>query len=125
MTDTQVEAPIKCVPNPGVTSQVHTIPISGLCPVTSNPLEGSKISVAYMPDKSCLELYSLATFVHSFRESKTAMDLEQFIVQVAQACANVLQLDVTYTGKFDVSLGENRTSHMAVTGTARPTKPTI
>lgn len=100
---------LKTIKNPNIarlTRQTHEIQIPPLCPKTGNPIAGSTLTIAYMPQEELLELYSLNEYVTSFIGSNEVRDLEQFTQVVARDCHEVLRVKVSVTGIFILNIGQ-------------------
>jgi 7-cyano-7-deazaguanine reductase len=100
---------LKTIKNPKIskpTKQTHEVEILPLCPKTNNPIKGSTLTVAYVPEEELLELYSLNEYVASFIGSNEVRDLELLTQVVARDCHKVLGVKVSVTGKFILNIGQ-------------------
>lgn len=100
---------LKKIKNPNIsklTRQIHEIQIPPLCPKTENPIAGSTLTIAYVPEDELLELYSLNEYVAAFIGSNEVRDLEQFAQVVARDCHAILKVKVHVTGRFVLNIGQ-------------------
>jgi len=100
---------LKTIDNPGVsihTKQLHEVTVPPLCPKTQNPIQGSNITISYIPGEKLLEVYSLREYIDSFIGSQETRDLELFAQVVARDCRAVLGVKVSVAGKFIMNIGQ-------------------
>lgn len=65
------------------------MPISNCCPVTGNPLHGSKVGIFYDPANVMLEVISLHAYIESYRGGRGEVrSMEGMIQAIAQDCAD-------------------------------------
>lgn len=124
-----MRTPLEVMPNlmPEInTWQSHILNLDPACPVSGNPRLGSKLEIRYQPKLWHLEVYSLRSFVNSYkgglRNSKGAWivrDQEHMIQYVAQSCANAVQVKVTVISHLILSDGVSM-SEMRLTCKAFP-----
>jgi NADPH-dependent 7-cyano-7-deazaguanine reductase QueF len=77
------------------TEHEHDLKISGFCPVSGNPQEGSGILISYKGTDGFLEVAALKAFVESYRGGKgDVRSMEGMLQEIAQSCADVLGVDV-------------------------------
>src|SRR5512143_1270272 len=100
---------LKTIDNPRISKlkkQIHEVEIPPLCPKTNNPIQGSTLTITYVPKERLLELYSLNEYVASFIGSKEVRDLELFTQVVARDCHEALGVEVSVVGKFILNIGQ-------------------
>ena len=100
---------LKTIQNPKIsklTKQIHEVEVPPLCPKTNNPIKGSTLTIAYIPEDQLLELYSLNEYVAAFIGSNEVRDLELFAQVVARDCHNAVGVKVFVTGKFILNIGQ-------------------
>ncbi len=91
----------------GFTEHEHTLAIHDLCPVSGNPLMGSRLSILYKGEKCFLEVASLRAFLDTYRGGKGEVrSMEGMLQEVTQACANVLGVDVKLIGDLIINPGQ-------------------
>ena len=103
---------LKTIKNPNIvklTQQINEVQIPPLCPKTNNPVSGSLLTIAYIPEAELLEFYSLNEYIASFIGSNEVRDLELFIQVVARDCRAVLGVNVKVTGRFILNIGQTLT----------------
>lgn len=107
----QVARELKIVGNDtqGDMQEEHTLDLPSCCPVSKNPRPGSKITISYVPAGKSLEIASLISYIHSFKNGRydetgqlVIRDMEGMICKIAQDCAHVL--DVPVVVKADLHL---------------------
>src|SRR5574341_1615110 len=94
---------LKAIKNPNiakVTRQTNEVQVAPLCPKTNNPIEGSTLTITYIPNEELPEFYSLNDYIACFIGSNEVRDLELFTQVVARDCHQVLRVKVTVIGKF-------------------------
>lgn len=90
------------------TEHEHVLEIFDMCPVTGNPLCGSTISIKYRGEKGFLEVASLRTFVNSYAGGKGSVrSMEGMLQEIAQACADVLEVDVVLSSYLRIEPNQN------------------
>lgn len=77
-----------------------------LCPKTGNPIEGSTLTISYVPDEKLLEVYSLNEYIASFIGSNAVRDLELLTQVVARDCHSILEVNVSVIGKYLLNIGQ-------------------
>jgi NADPH-dependent 7-cyano-7-deazaguanine reductase QueF len=83
------------------TEHEHILKISGMCPVTKNPLRFSTITIAYKGYKGFLEVVSLKAFIDSYIGGKgNIRSMEGMLQDIAQSCADILKVDVKITSNL-------------------------
>ena len=100
---------LKTIKKPDIarlTQQSNEVQVPPLCPKTGNPIEGSTLTIKYVPNEELLEFYSLNEYVASFIGSNEVRDLELFTQVVARDCHQVLGVQVSVTGKFILNIGQ-------------------
>ena len=100
---------LKTIKNPNIAKlakQIHEVQVPPLCPKTSNPIAGSTLTIAYIPNSELLEVYSLNEYVASFIGSNEVRDLELLTQVIARDCHEVLGVKVTVIGKFILNIGQ-------------------
>jgi 7-cyano-7-deazaguanine reductase len=100
---------LKTITNPTISKigkQTHAVEVPPLCPKTGNPIEGSTLSISYIPAETLLEVYSLNEYVASFVGSNDVRDLELFTQVVARDCHSVLGVHVSVIGRFVLNIGQ-------------------
>lgn len=100
---------LKTIDNPKISKlkkQIHEVEIPPLCPKTNNPIQGSTLTITYVPKERLLELYSLNEYVASFIGSKEVRDLELLTQVVARDCHEALGVEVSVIGKFILNIGQ-------------------
>lgn len=100
---------LKTIANPTISKirkQTHEVAIPPLCPKTGNPIEGSTLSISYVPEEKLLEVYSLNDYIASFIGSREVRDIELFTQVVARDCHNILGVNVAVVGKFVLNIGQ-------------------
>jgi NADPH-dependent 7-cyano-7-deazaguanine reductase QueF len=100
---------LKTITNPTIAKirkQTHEVTVPPLCPKTRNPIEGSTLTISYVPEGKLLEVYSLNNYVVSFIGSNEVRDIELFTQVVARDCHNILGVQVSVTGKFILNIGQ-------------------
>jgi hypothetical protein len=89
------------------TEHEHMLTVNGFCPVSANPLPGSRLSIFYKGDKGFLEVASLRSFLDSYRGGKGEVrSMEGMLQDVAQSCADVLEVDVKLVGDLIIAPGQ-------------------
>ena len=77
------------------TEHEHDLEISGFCPVSGNPRDGSRVRISYKGKDGFLEVAALRAFVESYRGGKGEVrSMEGMLQEIAQVCADCLQVDV-------------------------------
>jgi NADPH-dependent 7-cyano-7-deazaguanine reductase QueF len=77
------------------TEHEHGVSFNGCCPITGNPQKGSSLTIYYKGADSFLEVASLKAFIDSYIGGKgDVRSMEGMLQEIAQACANVLKVDV-------------------------------
>lgn len=100
---------LKTIKNPNIaklTKQIHEVQVPPLCPKTQNPIIGSTLTIAYVPNDELIELYSLNEYIASFIGSQEVRDLELFAQVVARDCHETLGVKVKVIGKFFMNIGQ-------------------
>ena len=100
---------LKTIANPTISKirkQTHEVAVPSLCPKTGNPIEGSTLTISYVPDEKLLEVYSLTEYVASFIGSNTVRDLELLTQVVARDCHSILGVNVSVIGKYLLNIGQ-------------------
>ena len=100
---------LKTIANPTISKarkQTHVVNVPSLCPKTGNPIEGSTLTISYVPDEKLLEVYSLNEYVASFIGSNEIRDLELFTHVVARDCHKILRVHVSVIGKYILTIGQ-------------------
>ena len=69
-------------------------------------MEGSTLTISYVPDEKLLEVYSLNEYVASFVGSHEIRDLELFTQVVARDCHKILGVQVSVIGKYILNIGQ-------------------
>jgi NADPH-dependent 7-cyano-7-deazaguanine reductase QueF len=77
----------------------HILPLPSCCPVSKNPQPGSYLMIAYQPQNSFLEVYSLHRFIQKFVGGYNdgqhhIREMETMIDTIAQTCADTLETPV-------------------------------
>ena len=100
---------LKTIANPTISKvrkQTHEVNVPSLCPKTGNPMEGSTLTISYVPDEKLLEVYSLNEYIFSFIGSNEVRDLELFTQVVARDCHSILGVHVAVIGKYILNIGQ-------------------
>lgn len=100
---------LKTIANPRISKirkQTHEVAVSSLCPKTGNPIEGSTLTISYVPDEKLLEVYSLSEYIASFTGSNVVRDLELLTQVVARDCHSILGVKVSVIGKYLLNIGQ-------------------
>jgi NADPH-dependent 7-cyano-7-deazaguanine reductase QueF len=100
---------LKTIDNPKIsrlTKQTNEVVVPPLCPKTANPINGSTLTITYVPERCLLEFYSLNEYVASFIGSNEVRDLELLTQVVARDCHEVLGVPVTVIGKYILNIGQ-------------------
>jgi hypothetical protein len=91
-------AELKLQPNEkrcAFTEHEHDLKISGFCPVSGNPQEGSGILISYKAEANFLEVAALKAFIETYRGGKGEIrSMEGMLQEIAQECSNALEVDV-------------------------------
>ena len=90
----------------GTIKQQHTIPVPALCPVSSNPAQGSKITIAYTGHENLLDVVTIPPYIASFYGSTISRDLERFVAQVGSDVCGLVDSVVIVTGDFVLTDGQ-------------------
>jgi NADPH-dependent 7-cyano-7-deazaguanine reductase QueF len=111
---------LEIIPNkyPQLTMQVSlTHPFARLCPISGEPQPSSTITVSYEAGASLLETKALRRYLDSFAGENEygVRDLEEAVQVIAQACANVLVVQVVAHAHYELTVGS-----MEVEVTATP-----
>lgn len=69
-------------------------------------MEGSTLTISYIPDEKLLEVYSLNDYIFSFINSNEVRDLELLTQVIAQDCHNILGVNVSVIGKYIFNIGQ-------------------
>jgi 7-cyano-7-deazaguanine reductase len=100
---------LKTIVNPKISKiskQIHEVNVPPLCPKTANPISGSTLTIAYVPDEKLLEIYSLNEYIASFIGSSEVRDLELLTQVVARDCHGVLGVNVAVIGKYILNIDQ-------------------
>jgi len=100
---------LKTIANPTISKvrkQTHEVDVPSLCPKTGNPIAGSTLTIAYIPDKKLLEIYSLNEYVASFIGSNEVRDLELLTQVIARDCHDALEVSVSVIGRYILNIGQ-------------------
>src|ERR1043166_3395746 len=100
---------LKTITNPSISKvrkKTHEANVPSLCPKTGNPIEGSTLTISYVPGEKLLEIYSLNEYVASFAGSNEIRDLELFTQVVARDCHKILEVHVSVIGKYILNIGQ-------------------
>jgi hypothetical protein len=92
---------LKTVPNErrcDFTEHQHGVSFHDTCPVSHNPRQGSGLTVIYKGADTFLEVASLRALVDSYCGGRGEVrSMEGMIQEIAQKCADVLQVQVEVT----------------------------
>jgi NADPH-dependent 7-cyano-7-deazaguanine reductase QueF len=85
-------------------------PFAGLCPMSSEPQEGSTIAVSYDAGTTLLETKALRRYLESFagENPHSVRDLEEAAQRIALDCAAALGVAVTVTADYFLAIGAMR-----------------
>ncbi|HLO30265.1 MAG TPA: hypothetical protein VK249_14070 [Anaerolineales bacterium] len=100
---------LKTIANPTISKlikQIHEVQVPPLCPKTGNPIQGSTLTITYIPNQQLLEVYSLNEYIAAFTGSQEVRDLELLTQVVARDCHEVLEVKVSVKGKFILNIGQ-------------------
>src|SRR5689334_19402274 len=100
---------LQTIANPTISKiikQTHEVGVPPLCPKTGNPIEGSTLTISYIPAEKLLEVYSLNEYISSFIGSNEVRDLELLTQVVTQECHCVLGVHVSVIGRFVLNIGQ-------------------
>jgi len=82
----------------------HILELPPCCPVSSNPLPGSKIFISYTPDKYLLEVISLRKYIDSYQGGKGAIrSMEGMLQAITKDCALAVQVAVTIESELFIN----------------------
>jgi NADPH-dependent 7-cyano-7-deazaguanine reductase QueF len=113
---------LETIPNnyPQLTMRVSlTLPFARLCPISGEPQASSTITVRYEAGACLLETKALRHYLESFAGENEygVRDLEEAVQVIAQACADVLLVQVVARAHYELLVGS-----MDVEVTATPSK---
>ena len=98
------------------------VPLPPCCPVSGNPREGSTLTLAYLPEGWCIEVYSLQQvlrrFVGGWRGTErypAERNMEGMVALLAQMAADALQRRVRFRAELVLDTGK-----MTFRGAATP-----
>ncbi|NTG86176.1 hypothetical protein G6L15_08455 [Agrobacterium rhizogenes] len=73
----------------------HTVPIPSCCPVSGNPLRGSKLTVCYAPDEIVFPVEDLASFVAEYVGGRGDIrGMEEMIQELATRVRDIVHVPV-------------------------------
>jgi 7-cyano-7-deazaguanine reductase len=103
-------AGLESFPNPGVARvELVSDELTAMCPITGQP-DFYVASIAYQPDKLCLESKSLKIYLSRFHDQ--GVFCEALAVQIRDEVAAALELD---TGAVNVSLRQKPRGGITIT----------
>ena len=78
-------------------SVFHRLSIPPCCPVSKNPLKGSKLEIRYVPGERLLEVYRLKQYVASFvgGHPDGTRNMEAMVQKIARDVAEAVGVPVT------------------------------
>lgn len=98
---------LKTVPNEKRclwTQETHELELPSCCPVSGNPMPGSKLCIIYEPAATILEVKSLRDYVDSYRGGRGEVrSMEGMIQQIAQDAAMVLNVYVKVEADLEIA----------------------
>lgn len=78
-----------------VTVESHMFKISDMCPVSGNPLSGSRITITYTPADCVLEVEDLKRFIASYKNGRGEVrSMEGMIQDITRACSEAVSTKV-------------------------------
>lgn len=109
---------LKTIPNPhnSYIKQQHTVIIPVLCPVSLNPVQGSKLIISYTADAYVLDILTLPGYVKSFYSSEVVRDLEQLVQRVAVDVAQLVKVTANVVGVFVLTDGQELRCELSAHG---------
>lgn len=86
----------------------HRFDLPRMCPVSGNPQPGSVIEVWYTANKWFLEIETLGEYIASYiggrpMNGKLIRDMEQTIQQIAQDCADSVEVSVAIIARLKIA----------------------
>lgn len=100
----------------GIQPNMHSAPVRSchqfdlprMCPVSGNPQPGSVIEVWYTADQWFLEIETLGSYIASYiggkpMNGKLIRDMEQTIQQIAQDCAQSVEVSVVVIARLKIA----------------------
>src|ERR1700758_1223969 len=89
------------------THHEHELGLPACCPVSGNPRPGSTITISYEGNEGFLEVASLRAFIDSYVGGKgDVRSMEGMLQEIAQACAEVLKVQVTLKSNLLIEPGQ-------------------
>jgi NADPH-dependent 7-cyano-7-deazaguanine reductase QueF len=83
------------------TEMSHRLEICACCPVSGNPLDGSALLIQYKPGAKILEVAALRSYIDSYQGGRGSVrSMEGMIQQIAQDCAQILEVNVTIVAEL-------------------------
>lgn len=106
----------------------HTVEVpAACCPATHNPLEGSMLTLSYVPMRGYLEVYTLKAILRQFvggfagnANYPAERNMEGMILLISQMAADALQSDVLFAADLKLDTGG-----MRIAGTAHQSAATV
>ena len=91
------------------TTQKQTLALPACCPISGNPLEGSEIDITYKPGRWHLEVEALHQYIQSYKGGRgDVRSMEGMIQQIAQDCAETLEVDVVVEARLVIAPGPQK-----------------
>lgn len=81
----------------------HIIELPKCCPVSNNPLPGSKITITYNPKLYIIEVFSLKRYIDTFIGGKGEIrSMEGMIQTITKDCACAVGVSVTIESELNI-----------------------
>lgn len=99
-------------PKTDYTRVSHELPLQPMCPISGNPMEGSTVTVSYVPTQSTLEVVSLRDYLDAFvggrrmDDGTEVVSMEDVVERLAVDAAEALRVRVSVAARLLINPGQ-------------------